>query len=90
MLVSLIMLLVLSTGSLFYYAYLNVAELSIKSEATFRLQHGAAGQSETIKVPLGAFQKDKDEIWFNNHLYDIVSWHIVQDTAFVRVLRMCK
>jgi hypothetical protein len=41
---------------------------------------------ETIKLASKTFNKHDDELWHNAHLYDIVSYTVVNDTVIVSVL----
>ncbi len=79
------MLVTLTTGSFFYYAYLSISEITAKTEARTALSKNTT-QLEVIKLAKKGFNTHCDEIWHNGHLYDISSYRIIGDTVFISVL----
>jgi hypothetical protein len=80
-------LIMLSIGvSGMLYVFFDVAQLHFKMEAQEEAKVSACLQ--TIKVPVKEFitRKEQNEIWENSNLYDVRSYVIINDTAFVSVL----
>ena len=80
------MLLTLSAGSFFYHAFLSCSELSVKLQAHATLSEKKDAALEKIKIPIASFDKHKGEVWFQGRLYDIASYHVVNDTVVISVL----
>ena len=88
--ISLALLLSLSISSLVYYTWLDLSELAIKQEAHNHLNQGEEKQ-EIITIPYQQFANaDKDEIWQNGELYDIVSYKVEAGIAYVSVIHDTK
>ena len=83
--ISIALLVTLTAGSFFYYAYLSISEITAKNEAHFSLAEKNT-KLETIRLAKKGFNTHNDEIWHNGHLYDISSYRIVGDTVLVSVL----
>jgi hypothetical protein len=73
-----ILLLSLSLSSLFYYAYLDIAQVAAKANTHFCFS--GKHSLETVTISLKEFKNIKeDEIWLHGDLYDIVSYKISGD-----------
>jgi hypothetical protein len=93
-----LLLLIVFCNSLFYYGYFSISLLKAKLDAKIALakmgpQAGSAkmgpqGGSDVIKVAVCRLQKDEsDEVWYNDHLYDVVERDRINDTSYVFLLR---
>ena len=78
------LMLSVSVSALLYFFY-GMEQLQFKSEA--RQEIRVADRLQTIKVPVEEFdQKNTDEVWVGGRLYDVNSYVIIDDTAFITVL----
>ena len=85
-LVSLLLLLTLTVGSFFYYAYLGVSDVAVKIQSHISLAHKNSDELGTIKLAAKDFNKHADEIWYKGHLYDVASSRVKGDSVEVSVL----
>ena len=82
-----LLLLALSVGSFFYYAFLGYSEIAVKLEANASISGKQYATLNTIKLPLKSFNRNDNEVWYNGHLYDIASYAVVHDSVLISVLR---
>ena len=82
---ALLLLLTLSVGSFFYYAYVNFSQVAAKAQAHYALAGKNTARLETIKIAAKDFNKGKDEIWHKGRLYDVAAYRTVQDSVLVSV-----
>ncbi len=79
-----VMLLVLLAGSSVYYTYLDLAEVAAKVKARTEVSKTRVVLNK-IKVSIPDFRGNDGEIWYHDHLYDIVSYEVEQDSVLVTV-----
>ena len=82
---TILLMLSVSISALLYFFY-DVSQCRFKMEAQTDIK--AREHLEIVKISLTDFRNrsSSDEVWVNGNLYDVSSYVIINDTAFVTVL----